>query len=261
MTPDLTPRLLYAEAVAFVAFELRVNDVPIARLAPGDDDVRGFFPLPAYVVRGDNEVSVSLDAPFRPPVDAQGRPLHPDRVWLRVRVARFADGDPGFEDEGETLADLVWSPLVPGRSKAVRFQSPQGPPSWSWSRAEPLDPSPATAQSAFDFVQRLAAAYMAGDPSPLVAAADPKIQDMALAYPHHGLAGVRTIVADAASSPEPRLPAPPVEFSPRVCAGGRLFDCVGEDGRPYLRARKPDGDFTFLRLIVGRFRGQWQVVR
>ncbi len=35
---------------------------------------------------------------------------------------------------------------------------------------------------------------------------------------------------------------------------------MGDDGKPYLRSLDEDGDQMYLRMMIGRIDGRWQIV-
>ena len=252
--------LLYLEAIAYHPVEVLLNDVFMARLdGTADNAGRGYLPAAQLVRRGSNRLTVRLLQPFFPPPPPE--PGEFQKVWVRARVAAYADGEHFFEDQGQNLVDLVWSPPTPGATRELAFQSPLGPAQWAWERCDPLDVGPLTVRDALGFVETLQTAYRAGDPAPILDASAPKIADLAIAFPNHTPATLQSAIATSVSDWRPGPSPAPVQFAPRLCGDGRMFDCLASDGHPYVRRVNEGGDPTYLRLMIGRMSGRWHVIR
>jgi hypothetical protein len=252
--------LYYLEAVVQLPCEARLNDIPLDHFDARGAEYRAFLPVPGLLRRGDNRLAVRLDQPFAPPPPPPPGQPPEIRTWVDLRVAEFADGDEGFAGDGRTLAHIEWTPRAGEQQHEVRFAMADAPAGWSVPRCEPLDLSAATLAAAQAFLQGLHAAYMALQPGPILAASRVRIADLAPAY---GLspAQFEGKLAAAITSDGPVRAAPPVDFAPRLCGDGRLLQCLGRDGRPWIRGVDAEGDMDFMKAVIGRIDGAWAIVR
>jgi hypothetical protein len=260
MTADVRT-LLYLEAVVLgVTVQIRVNDIPQTRLSSTTEPMRAWLPMPSYVQRGSNRLSFRFAAPPPPvpstPPDAEG----PPEIFVNLRIARFAPDEGAFENAGTTLAKLIWT----SRARAepdVPFESPLGPLAWSWARCEPLTLDPPTVEGALRLVREIEQGYRSSDASVFIRASEPKIRDMDEAFPNRSREEIVEVMSSVFAEAHPERVPEPVRFAPALCGDGRLLECLGSDGKSYVRKVAENGAQRYLGLIIGRLDGRWQVIR
>ena len=253
--------LVYLEAVVFgLDVDVRVNDIPQTRLRSTEEPIRAWLPMPAYVQRGSNKLGFRFVTPPPPPAAGPPDENGPPEPYVNLRIGRFGVDEPAFENAGATLGKLIWSHRARADT-AVAFESPLGPPSWSWSRCELLKVDAPTMDSVLGFVREIEAGYRRSDAAPFIAAAQPKIGDMDAAYPDRSRAEIIEVMSSVFSEAAPEQDVAPVAFAPQLCGDGRLLDCLGADGKAFARKRGPNGAQRYLSMVVGRLDGRWQVIR
>lgn len=232
--------------------EVRLNDIPVATVGPPEGAGRAFVPVPAYVVRGTNQLSARF-TPTPGPDAASPR--------AEVRVAVFQDGDRYFSNAGQELARLDWAGDSGPTTRNREFHATFGPPRWAWSRCDAwLTPDTALAD-ALPFVRDLTRAYFASDAAWMETFSSAKFSDLALAFTNISEDGMKAQVASVirreAPQPVPAL-APPV---PALCGDGRMLMLLGHDGLPYLRKTGSDSHLVCAEVLLGKLGGAWQIVR
>lgn len=261
-------------AVAGCEAEVYLNDIPLGRISG-----EGVSPLPDrfgmtvsdYVVNGPNRMELMLFTGERPSLSKapQGqRDTAGVRAWIRL-----AEYDPGMAigDGGYTLHELFFdgdrgempAPIAVGDSVSVisQFSSP-----WAWELAEPLVMSGALIGEATRFIEDLWHIMSTRDVAGQNALSEVNVREGCLAYGsdyRQTRADHNAILADIFGDPTFAMrPLEHERFDFRLCAGGRLVECVGLDWKPVIRS-EPDAGGTILRipLLLGRLQGRMTWLR
>jgi hypothetical protein len=271
--PNLKAICLEA-AVAGCEAEVYLNDIPLGRIG-GD----GLSTLPDrfgmtvsdYVVNGPNRMELLLfpgDRPSRARAPREAVDTAGVRAWIRL-----AEYDPGMAigDGGYTLHEIYFDgdrgemPAPISLADAVSVSSQFAAP-WAWEGAEPLVMTGALVGEATRFVEHVWAVMDARDVPGQNALSDLNVREGCVAYgtdfratraEHNAMLG--DIFGDPTFAMRGLDHA---AFDFRLCANGRLVECVGVDWRPVVRS-EPDRGGTVMRvpLLIGRVQGRMAWLR
>lgn len=243
-----------------IAFEVRVNDIPVLRLPAGR--VRTAFDVNTCVVDGDNTVSLLLR-----PRGAGFSPLAECSVQVRRRER------PGAE-EAEDLGTITFSaeglppatgfePSSPvegcgpvqvarwGVRGAMRFVAEGAFGPWSFQAAEPLTPTEALRAEVVDAYRSIHTLLTARNAGKLTDLCAPQVADLQRAYGLPGpelarrMLGVAQLLADPSISVDP---FPEGLLTLEILAEGRLVHLVDAEGRSPLTLRSKE-----MPAALGRF--------
>lgn len=255
------------------AAELWLNDLPVGRTSLQQPTL--CLPVHEYLLAGSNRLELVIDPPT--PGQPETGPAYKLSegvvgAWARLLLPRM--GAPGHEGEARTLAELVWAAAEGdiyqlGHRVAVDATLPVKFPRWRW-----LDAPPLAAQGSLqeikplvlDCLQRIAMAMAKGDVDSFVSASRLRLEELAVAYQQpladvsarlqsrlqllHATKALKMVIPDAAS------------LQLRVCANGRLLECLGPDGEAALRTlAAPDGSSAAWPLRVALVNGQCHILR
>lgn len=259
-------RLMVVKLVADgCAAEAWLNGLPMARVGPLAP--QAMVAAHEAVLEGPNrlELLVSVDGgAATPPAAPHDMAAHAHLLLPRLGAAI---------DEGQarTLADVAWSCAagerlaLPTRQRCdaelpIRF------PRWRWLDAPVLQPSPALAQHAYDFVAGLGRDLARGQTAGFLEATRLRTEELAAAYQRSAeseTARLREWLEHLYASQ--RLvwrPLAPQDMQTRLLAGGRLLECLGADGRAALTTM-PDkeGAAVSLPLRLSLVEGRFYVLR
>lgn len=258
-----------------IAFEVRINDIPVLRLPAGR--VRTAFDVNTCVVDGDNTVSLLL----RP----RGRDFSP-HAECSVEVRRRARPN---AEEAEDLGTLTFSaeavpaatgfdPSSPvegcgpvqverwGVRGTMKFVAEGAFGPWSFSEAEVLAPSEALRAEVLDAYRAIHALLSSRSAAKLTAWCALQIADLRRAYAlpseEHArrMLGIAQLLADPSISIDP---FPGSLLGLEVVAGGRLVHLVDAEGKSPITLRSKDapsavGRFTCMLCKTG---DGWQIAR
>lgn len=259
IAPDI-PVYELAISASDVAFEARVNDIPVMRLAAGR--LLTSFDVNPCVVEGENTVSLIL----RP----KGRDFSP-LAACHVAVRRRAR--PGAEDP-EDLGSLAFeSARIPagsgfepsspvdgcgpvqverwGLRGTMKFFAEGAFGPWSFFTAEPLSPTETLRAELLDAYRKVHALLTARDAAKLTSWCALQMTDLQRAYglPTQDLArrmlGITQLLADPSISVEP---FPDSLLFLEILAGGKLAHFVDAAGKSPITLRSQAAP-----AMVGRF--------
>ena len=247
--------------------EARVNDIAVARCAPGQGTVS--TPVHEYVVEGDNLLSLVIEpcAPGATPAPRlTGEPWAARLTLVLPRIDHV-----GSEDSARTVAELDWALpageiVQPPLDVTRRVTLPIRFPRWRWLDLPRHAESPAAQTAAATFVQGLAIALARADADTWLRATRLRLEDLSVAYRLDPAAmaerwRARLRLLQATGALQVRLPAI-ADIRLRSCAGGRLLDCVDAAGDPVLRtAPDADGTVRLWPVRVAVIDGQCHVLR
>lgn len=243
-----------------IAFEVRVNDIPVLRLPASR--VRTIFDVNTCIVEGDNTVSLLL----RP----KGRDFSA-AAECSVNVRRRAR--PGAE-EAEDLGTITFSteamPAVTGFEPSspvegcgpvqvarwgvrgtMRFVAEGAFGPWSFASAQVLTPTEALRAEVVDAYRSIHALLAARSAAKLTAWCALQLADLQRAYGLPGpeqarrMLGVAQLLADPSISVDP---FPGSLLTLEVLADGRLVHLLDADGKSPITLRSKD-----MPAMLGRF--------
>ena len=253
--------------------EVYLNGIPLALLL--SSRIRSVSaPVLQYLVAGDNHVMLAVNPGATPGTAMKGPDwTAPSEARASVRLVSYPigafSGDPGGV---EHLARFWTGDGLEGDTRRVegtvdwpssQWPCPAGP--WTWESAAVLDLETAR-KLVEDFIARVHRALEARDAGFMLQLSDIHLLELAAAYSLNLAQERQTgmdVFAEEFARPDWAMePLDPGSYDLRLCAGGRLVECVRADREPILRA-VPDaeGDFYFFTMLVGAVNGQLRVLR
>ncbi|WAS94760.1 hypothetical protein [Nannocystis punicea] len=247
------------------ACEILVNDAPIAR-TPLGDPYTATPPISEWLITGDNELAVRIDA-VAPPTACRD-PLSPRRLIVQRCVGELGEVVPAGEDQVLDEIDFTPhpddAPLVLPLRLSDPFRLPSGP-TWAWQSAPRLQLDAATIAELLMFLDVVHADLAVGDMSSLLSRQQIKFAEVAPlcdTTPEAAQAELRdqftALAADGAWSVEPLRPD---DLELRLCCHGRVVEPRTRDGRPALRGRAAEGSEWSLPIFIARIDGMFEIVR
>ena len=223
--------------------DLRINDIPLAGGRTGIRRSQGIA-LHEYVVPGVNHVTLDWGGGPESVTETGTEPVAANAA-VRARIALFSDGDPLENANGRTLTVLEPA-LVPGQIGPQRiearfevFEPGFLPPTWSWTRAQPLA-SVFSGPQMQVFFTRLIHLFEAADVDGLLDLWRTKMIEAAQAYPAVPydaiVAAQRQDFSALQQIPAEERRLDPARLVLRLAAGGRLMELRDADGGPFLRS-------------------------
>lgn len=259
---DLTSRL--------VPIEAWLNDIPVWRM---DGRTQGFFSLAAhsFLCEGDNTIELIICPGSSPRKVRQPPSIPPPRASsCSARLAKYRPGDRLGQD-GSTVSQVEWSyeqtsDVSFPSSRKVSFSLSSMFGKWAWESAQKLDLQ-RDSKMIHDTLAEIYRLFRLGDGQQLLERyCDIYFKEEATAYPARSEEQmkhmfVRQVSANTMADVNV-LPINPDDWDLRLCANGRLIECVDKKWQPLLRAdRPPDmGEFS-LPIFLGLYEGRFQILR
>ncbi|MEY4750587.1 MAG: hypothetical protein RIQ60_2801 [Pseudomonadota bacterium] len=251
------------------AAEAIFNGVPLLRV---DGRCRlAWMAVHEYTLAGANALSLVLQPgpatlPPGAPALAPAPQLSDGTAWATLRLLLPRMGASASPTLARTLGQIDWAPPANDIWEAplrldTRVEMPAGFPRWRWLDAPVISDPAELRRDAAAFLRDIAVGLARGNPEPLVQASRLRLEDFAQAYQQalpDVVARLRQHIVDlhAIAALQPALPSADT-LALRSVAGGRMVECLGLDGAPFLRSvAEPHGPLSWpLRLaaIDGRF--------
>lgn len=252
--------------------EVYLNDIPVGRVAapPGNPELG--LTINQLIRNGKNTMEIVLEPGDRPSLAKTPRDERAlDGITAGLRVCRYAMGVPiGEVSPLETLSEVSFSgdgltlplPVVITREFVVDSPFPQ----WAWERAEPLVMGPRLVAEVMDVLADYRVALARRDIARENALSAVAYQEIAAAYGRV----LRPWVADLDAVLESEWVRPDWAMEPidpnaldlRLCANGRLVQCVLKDWDDAVRSNyDAEGQNMSIPLFLGRIDGKLQRLR
>ncbi len=253
--------------------EVWLNDIPLARV-DGTKMAVHTRVAHGYLVPGENVLELVAAPGATPAVSRTGRsaaPLDPAGKAL-ARVVRYKVGDFTDENSGHTfvlcrLGEHNVPTAAPGTPTIARARGEVSAPfpRWAWQEA-PVLALERVREEVAALIKKVHEAFARGQPDEVLALMAVCHAETAICLPAWSAEELRadlaeTIRAIPASGARLR-PLDEANFDLRLCAGGRLVECIGKDWLPLIQ-RGPDASgatFSF-RMFVGKHKGRWAILR
>ncbi|HYD76638.1 hypothetical protein [Ramlibacter sp.] len=251
--------------------EVRINDIPVALVAPGESAGPIDVPVNEFVIPGSNVMAVTANAnplpsrvrePWAGPAESGVQAGAPARLTARL-----------FAEEGHkpvgwfTPVDIAWAgPAAPNPvTQEKAFNVGDSSHAWGWTRAAVLNPATAAAD-AHPILVHLHRLLQAGDIGGLATVLQAKLQEVT-ADAYDIAAGpmanaLRQQLQACMQSPEwTLLPVDRPQVDLRLVAGRRLVECLRPNGTPALTYVSQDEEEFSLPVMLGVLDGRWAVLR
>lgn len=237
--------------------EVRINDVPVARLNPEPGETfRAVVPVDTAVLPGTNELRVLVDTgptPLR-----HDAPHAPGGETTGTVTLKRAPGPTYDADAAGDVTTLSWGeePLVAAPADlSASFSAPGGRAVPLWAGLEPVTET----ESLVPFIAEMQALLDAGDIDTLVETQRRAAQEVQRAGGHSEarmLSALRAFLSSALPDKPVTPPVPRDRWDLRPVADGRLVDLVAQDWLPIIR-RGTLPSVVGMKLRVGRVDGHW----
>ena len=263
-------------AVDYCSAEFYLNDIPVVLRSQDGGRLFG-GQINELVVDGVNEIGAVIHPGPQPGRALTGKEGKRDRFVAKdAKVfAALSTYPPGAVVGGPDRRQLIrldweadpesWPEVFP---KVVSTTEDLGPclGEWQWENAPRLILDKDTRQEIVYFLGTLHKSLADGDPEPFLEASTIRLAEVEKAYglkPGTKAAHVRKVtLRDAAQPWWGMQPLNPEAFDLRLCAGGRLVECIGRDFQPLLKERPDeDGGVGMYDMLLAKIEGQWRIVR
>lgn len=251
-----------------VAAEAVFNGVPLLRA--GGARTAATLPVHEYALAGANTLELVVQ-PGPPGAVAEPEPqLSEGKAWASLRLLLPRVGSVAHPESARTLAQLDWGPPADEVYETpfalqASVELPISFPRWRWLDAPPIAESPTLKKDVAAYLLPIALGLARGNPEPFVQASRLRLEDLATAYQRKladdvGRLRVHLQGLHAEMPLKPVLPAP-ARLVLRPVGGGRLIECLGGDGRPFLHSPRAGGERVDWPLRLAAVDGRFYVLR
>jgi hypothetical protein len=250
--------------------EVRVNDIPLGRVGVISNVL--FLPIHEYVLAGMNSISLVINPP---PTDSSGIPAVPkvadDDAAASLRLLLPRMDQLGSLTHSRILAELDWSvtngqvyksPTVVSSDVSLPIKFPR----WRWLDAPEIVGVETIKPAVTSFIQDLAIGMATGEADGFVNASRLRLEELALAYQQpvaEMAARLRSRLQLLHATKAMKMVIPAIsDLTLRLCANGRMLECLGPAGEPALRTENaPDGSRTSWPIRLAVVNGQFLILR
>jgi len=253
--------------------EAWINGIPVTRVDPDgcSSEVR---PIHEYLLPGENRVVVLVEPGSNPSQPmAPGVPFVPPAgAFARLQIKQGLRGT--FVDDPATraLATVEWrpasnAPVTPPVMLETSVILNSSWPRWSWLDGDRVTLSNEVTDRVHTLLRLLVEGMEKGDPSRYMRAAETRFAEIARAY---GLSERETQgnfledFQEVSAEPEFRMAEVARDkMALRLCADGKVIDCLDTNFEPLLRATPRGDGSTPIRfpMKVAVFGQQMRVIR
>lgn len=234
--------------------EAWVNGVPVSRIDPVSCLLDG-RPVHEYLLPGRNHLALLVSPGPHPshPMSSETPFPAPPRAFATLHLLRGPRGVLPDDPQVKVLAAIEWRPetgaiINPPVCLEAEADLPVWLPRWSWLEATPVGLSNELNNIIFRFIGQIVIGMRKGDPSLYLQSAATRFQEVAQAYgltPEETRNNFMTQWSKVSALPGFAMHLPNREtMALRICADGRMVECVDLQFEPMLRAEKLDTDGT-----------------
>lgn len=251
-----------------ITAEAVFNGVPLLRV--GGTRTAASLPVHEFTLAGANALELVVQpGPAGAAVEPEPQ-LSEGKAWASLRLLLPRVGSVAHPESARTLAQLDWGPPADEvyetpQSLHADVELPISFPRWRWLDAPPIEETPTLKKDVAAYLLPIALGLARGNPEPFVQASRLRLEDLATAYQRKladevGRLRVHLQGLHAEAPLKPVLPAP-AKLLLRPVAGGRLLECLGGDGRPFLHSVRASGERVEWPLRLAAVDGRFYVLR
>ena len=248
--------------------EAVINGVPLARVGGAQSVVS--LPVHEYWLAGGNALALQVH-PGPPGAAPAPEPrLSNGQAWASLRLLLPRVGGLADPASARTVAQLDWAPAADEVYQAPALVAttvdlPIAFPRWRWLDAPLIDDLPAVQADAAAYLLEIALGLARGNPEPLIHASRLRLEELATAYQRplaDDVARLRQQV-QGLHAQQPLKPALPsaATLLLRPVAGGRLLECLRQDGQALLQSPLAGGAIWQWPLRIAAVEGRFYVLR
>jgi hypothetical protein len=263
-------------AVDNCSAEFYLNDIPIVLRSQDGGRLFG-GQVNELVVDGVNEIGAVIHPGPQPGLAIRGQEGKRDRFVAKdakvfAALSTYPQGAVVGGPDRRQLIRLDWEADPDGWPevfpKVVTTTEDLGPllGEWAWENAPRLTLDADTRREIEGFLSTLHEALTNGDPEPFIEAGAIRLAEVEKAFdlkPGMKAEHVRKVtLRDAAQPWWGMQPLNSDQFDLRLCAGGRLVECIGHDFQPLLKeSPDDDGGVGMYDMLLAKIEDKWQIVR
>lgn len=249
--------------------ELYINDIPLKRL---DSTEQNFISIPVnqYVRIQKNVLTVVVFPGPTPARCRESQGIHEVKgASAQGRLVTYNEGDFTGGDAGEVSCEVKWEGS-PQPAQVPIVLSSEGSKlrsfgSWSWETAPPLSLQNDKTEILSN-VQKIHALFRDGNGTELLKLMRTYIDETVRAFPVWSPADLEGSITTSVGRNPTRENGieelHPDKFSFRLCADGRLVECIDENWLPIIRSKpQADGWFYPFPIFLGRTPNGLQILR
>lgn len=259
--------------------EFLVNDIPVIRRGDGEGLGKLYHgACNDLLVDGENEITAIARPGPTPTTRLDGHALRRERLALEgvritCKLVKYLEGMVSGGPDGQVLAAVEWESQDDGQPTwwplSLSACADLGPMygRWGWEDAERLTLDDTTRAEVLAVLAELRGSLHGKQLDPFVRLSRPRLDDLSKAYqlrPGEKENEVRRVAElDFGKDWWGMEPLDEAALDLRLCARGRLVDCVSRDGEPALRELpQPPADLRGAwEMKLAKLQGSWQVVR
>ncbi|WP_020586520.1 hypothetical protein [Desulfobacter curvatus] len=267
--------LMYAELeVRNCSAEGYINGIPfhICRF-DSSESPKVSFPVNQYLIDGQNMIELVINPGPTPSKAKEGKNVEKaDGIAAEFRLVTYPVGVFVGDESGKTICRASWHNEKGGEAtfpmsftSVVDLGPVFGP--CLWQKADVLRLDKSTTNQVIDFIKVIYDAYEAGKPEIINKLASIRLNEGYRAYPERdrstmGRRFAVNLKKRAAMKEWTMLPFNPDLFDLRLCAGGRMVECIRKDWQPIVAATLEDKNVVYsYAMFLSRINGQWVIVR
>lgn len=253
--------------------EGQVNGVPVCRAGP-DGALLDCRPVNHFVVAGENTFTLVVEPGPTPrtaltpsAIDRKNK----EKLGASLCLRSLPGGAFASDPRGRELLRIRWeqAPLQPYRPPVLlnqKIDCPGAAQTWSWLQGDNMR-SDAVLQNITGMLRHVRESLAAGDPEPFITRSGIRFSEAAAAFGmnvEEDKEAFREQLRRIAAEPGFEMqPLDPETMDLRLCAGGKLVDCMDRSWEPLLRTVKLASGATRLRYPakVASIGGELQIVR
>ena len=276
----MTIKMIHAELkVKNCSAEMYINGIPLRkRQAP--DSLYFTMPIHEYLVDGVNKVWLVIN-PGPTPSESltKKREMLSRGMGAEAQLVRYPIGVFTNDPSGETLCKVSWIGDDENKIFPIILKSEVdlGPMfgKWAWQSAEQLSLNHETLEAIAKVVELVHHDFGTGDPSRIVRLSKIRYEESARAYPAAGETPdyiekefVEYLLESAKNHTWTMKPLNLNNASFRICADGRMVQCIDKDWNPLIIAQAQDleekqekiDEFPFP-IFLSKINGEFKIVR
>jgi hypothetical protein len=248
--------------------EVRVNQIPVVHLNATKERTQS-RPVVEFLVSGKNTLEMVVNPGATPSRALDASAVADSIPGSRVLAAltEYEEGEYPFRG-GRTLARIEYDAGNGAPPKALLLSSDPitltSSHAWAWQSAAINSLDSATMTALTQMLHTMHQALSAHHAAPILDLMRVYYNEYALAYPGQTVDQLLQDVSDSISTNSSKwnvAPLDPAQFDFRLCAGGRLVECIDHAWNPVIRADVGEDLPYDFPIMAGLYQGRWQVLR
>jgi hypothetical protein len=248
--------------------EVFLNRIPIKRLLP-NQQLSISVPAMQYLRQTQNLLEVVIFPGPEPARCRESGGVHDTKgASVRARVVTYRDGEFTGGDTGDVICEVKWEGKGSESTPIILSASGAGTPTagpWAWETASVLSLE-RDGEAIHAEIRKIHELFKNGNAVELLNKMRTFIKESARAYPAWDIKEIEaTLLRDISRNSERKdqiEDLDPQRFSLRLCAEGRLVECIDKDWLPIFRTKpQADGRGYPFPVFLGRTATGLEILR